>query len=421
MARELNKEFIETLVSEPLLDFSISKGSKVGDNASSEILAIKVTTKSNQTLNLVYKSFPENPAQKAYAQGNRIFRIETAIYQGIVPAIQKLLEKANVTGKDFYVRVPKFFAAFNDDENDFLCLEDLRPKGYVMPDKFGGLKNAEVSLILKELGKFHALTYHLIKYEGEKIFVENELLKILSDNLWTQSNLELYNTTQLFGASYELGLEIVQNNDPKLAEKMRSKIPNASAAAKIWMETQLKTDIEAFPVIVCGDLWTNNILIKYGDQGNRDTAEEVMFLDFQQSRRGCIYSDLNYFLLTSTTPEERGKYMANWLNIYYDSFMKTLNEVGCPPPQNFTRGYFIDEVWKSFLPGFVYMCFAIPFQLGNMVPTAEDLAEAQEPATTPEESARQLVQLLRKWMDRSPRAINRLLEITREFVQLGLF
>jgi hypothetical protein len=148
MVSRLNKELIESFVSEPVLCFTINKGSNPGDNVASDILAIEVRTKSNRKLDLVYKIFPENdPIQKARVLDGKIFRIESAIYTGVIPALQKLLDKSGAEDKS--LPLPKCYGAFNNDENDYLCLEDLRPQGYRMPDKYLGLNDSEVSLVLK--------------------------------------------------------------------------------------------------------------------------------------------------------------------------------------------------------------------------------------------------------------------------------
>jgi hypothetical protein len=168
-------------------------------------------------------------------------------------------------------------------------------------------------------------------------------------------------------------------------------------------------------------------MVKYTDPENPETATEVKFLDFQQSRRGCIYEDLHYFLLTSTTPETRKAHLASWARIYYDSFVGTLKDVGCPMPQNFTRGYFTDALWQSLLPGFVYNTFAIPFQLGKQDAGNDEAGKKDEEAEgSLEENAfdagvNQMLRNFRKWTVESPRAIQRLLDVTTEFVELGLF
>jgi len=186
----------------------------------------------------------------------------------------------------------------------------------------------------------------------------------------------------------------------------------------------MKTDSVYFPCIIHGDLWTNNILIKHDLNG---TPVDLKFIDFQQSRRGNIFEDLQYFLLTSTTTADRRQFLGQWLETYYLSFTKTLARIQCPNPPNFTRGFFVGEMWNCFLSGYAYMHFAIPFQLGTFTPIEGEIEEqlpesitSSGPPPTIDEYSAALHAKFRKWMARSPAARNRLLELTREFVDYGL-
>jgi hypothetical protein len=276
-------------------------------------------------------------------------------------------------------------------------------------------------MCLQELARYHALTFYLIKYEGEKFFAGDESLGLLVDSIWTQYGWEIL--VQVGGA-YEAALEIVRKRNPSLADRLEAKVGNGISAARIWKEMGLKTGVEYFPVITCGDFWVNNIMVKYGDAGSPEKATQVKFLDFQNSRRSCIYDELSYFFLTSTTPETRKANLQNWIIIYYDSFASTLKSVGSTMPQNFTRGNFTDELWKSLLPGFIFNTLAIPFQLGNHESTSsgeENLSnrDSGKPMSVEFRVERQIAKF-KNWTETSPRAITRLLDITAEFVELGL-
>jgi len=194
----ITKGFVEDkLVREPVEEVTTSRGSNVGDNVASELLGIQVLTKKRETIHLVFKTFPfDDPEQLNYVTTCRIFRRETAVYQSIIPSLEKLLGKA---GQPVTLPVPKYFASYNDDENDFLSLEDLRPAGYRMLDKFVGLGHLETLKVMEELGRFHALTYQLLRYEGEKYFEGEGEVGMLAGSGWTKGTANWELMIKLFG------------------------------------------------------------------------------------------------------------------------------------------------------------------------------------------------------------------------------
>jgi len=287
-----------------------------------------------------------------------------------------------------------------------------------MLDKYIGLGHDETTKVLEALARFHALTYHLLRYEGEKYF-EGEEVAILGRNLWTKDNVNWEAAAKFFGGSTKIGIEFIAAEDEELAAKVKLALGDIQSAGKIVKSTTLKTDSVYFPCILHGDLWTNNILFKYIN----GKVAEVKFVDFQQSRRGNIFEDLQYFLFTSTTPDTRREFLNQWMESYYSSFTKTLTSVNCPNPPNFSRGFFIDEMWSCFLSGYAYMHFAIPFQLGIFTPLEGEVDEPIERSEGPpslDEICRIQHTKFRKWMKRSPAARKRLVEITREFVEYGI-
>lgn len=416
---EITPAFTEKLVGESISDLSVKKGSNIGDNVFSRIHSITAKTGKGKTVNLVFKTFPEDPKVVEDVITCQAFRVETAIYDGVVQSLEKLLQKA---GQSTSLPLPKFYAAYNDDVKDYLCLEDLRPAGYEMLDKYRGLGFRETSKVLQELARFHALTYHLLRYEGEKYF-EDEKVRVLGSNFWTKDTIDWEDTAETFGGATTIGIDFIAAEDSKLAQKVKFAFGDIQNAAKIVKATTMKTDDVYFPCILHGDLWTNNILFKY----TNENIESIKFIDFQQSRRGNIFEDLQYFLLTSTTPTDRKAYLSQWLETYYSSFKETLRSLNCPIPLNFTQGFFVDEMWKCFLSGYSYMFFAIPFQLG--IPTSAQVHEdnskeehsgENEMISGPNETPGTLHEKLRKWMSESPVARRRLMDITKEFVENSL-
>jgi len=410
MAPQFSKVLIESLVKEPVADFTVKVGSNAGDNVAGDLYAVKVEAVSGEHYNLVLKTFPEGNAElREYVQGFQLFALEMSIYTTLKERLEKVVKSYGGSEQEFPIPLPKYYGGLCDGENDFLCLEDMRPKGYKMPDKFFGLNFAEVSVVLKELGKFHALTYALIKYEGEKFFETVEGMRKLTVNFFTESSPMVDGMLEtMFGNGLQVAKDVLSKRDPILAEKLKNAI-KSSDVLPLMKKVGGLTDVKAFPVIVHGDFWVNNILIKYDEFGKPVSTK---FIDFQQSRRGNIFDDLVYFMFASTTPKFRDEHLHHVLNTYYKSFTTTVDRLKVPPPSNFTFGVFMDTFFDCYKAGLVYMTYAIPLQLG-VDPDADMDAEITDPS---EKMTRRLTRML----EGSPRALERFESIVKEFAGLNL-
>ena len=305
---------------------------------------------------------------------------------------------------------PKYFGGTCDGVNDFICVEDLRPSGYVMADKFSGLNFHQASLALYELAKFHAYGYFLIKYKGES-FLDDDNLRGFEGSLW----LKPTNIFTNFGRATKVAISALEKKDPELANRVRAAIPtDNSAILNNGTSTVRRTDTHYFPVICHGDFWCNNILFKYENE-NEMKPIGIKFIDFQLSHRGNIFEELQYFIFTSTTPAFRKKYLLQLLDSYYQTFTGTIEKLKCPLPLNFTRGYFIDQFYETYLPALCFILVAIPLQLGQYVGSESD--DPQDPNEDPVETICKSLKL--QW-EESPMAFQRMEEIVHEFIELKL-
>lgn len=219
---------------------------------------------------------------------------------------------------------------------------------------------------------------HVCRYEGEKIFDDDEGLKRIRDSPFSGSDPMLrVMGTEMFFLSLRDSISVLEFAGEKdLASRVTSAVLNQGKDKIYEMFNQRNklTDVATFPCIIHGDLWVNNILLKYDAKGK---PVSLKFVDFQQTRRGNIYEDLIYFIFTSTTPEFRKQYLVQVLNSYYESFAKTLGALGAQIPIGFSRGKLIDTFYEGILAGYVYMAFAIPMQLADPVDPKEK-AEAMQ-------------------------------------------
>lgn len=81
--------------------------------------------------------------------------------------------------------------------------------------------------------------------------------------------------------------------------------------------------------LVHGDLWTNNIMVKYGEAltGADAPLENAIFLDFQFACWTSPVIDLHYFLNTSLCETLRTHHINELVDFYHDKFSTMLKRL----------------------------------------------------------------------------------------------
>lgn len=82
-----------------------------------------------------------------------------------------------------------------------------------------------------------------------------------------------------------------------------------------------KKDPDEFNVLNHGDLWVNNIMFQYNEDGS---LRETYFIDFQMGRYGSPAQDLQYFLLSSTNLNNKIKYFDYFISYYHRHLIENL-------------------------------------------------------------------------------------------------
>jgi len=436
MEFHLEKSRVESLVGEGVSEFSVSAGCSEGDGIAGSLKSIHVITLSGKKLHLVLKEIDKNsPWGGSTSVENGSFKVENMVYSTLIP---KLSEFAKSRGVDAQIPVPYVYDCYKGPNplDNYICMEDVRFDGYKMTDKYVGLTLEETLLVMKEIGRFHALTYSLIKWEGEKIFSAPPFSTLVEFYAFYLPDGETVNPgiaefAGAFQGGINNGLELMEKRNPTLHQKMKIHFEKTGGAEKfpeLQLGTSFGTDLKYFPVIVHGDLWSNNIMLKYNTDG---IPISMKFLDFQFSRRGNIYEDLAYFVFTSTTPELRRKHSWSPLQTYFDSFTKALKELKVAQPIGFTFGTFLDS-YKENLPYiFRYMHFAIPLQLGTSIPEVMKMmqrsqsGEGKEAESPPqkvsrEEEVKMFFMMMKIQLETKEEAMARLEAITQEMADLNV-
>ncbi|CAL8116531.1 unnamed protein product [Orchesella dallaii] len=428
-AQQLDKDFISKLLGQSITSFSLSEGSKKGDNVIGKMLSVQVSTeKEEKNLHLVIKSLlpligecdAASIGQARFVTALQVFPTELEYYKKIRPLLQQI--------SGFRLDKPKFFNGVSDGMNDYIALEDLRPQGYKMADKKKGLSLPQVLSTLKEIAHLHAYSYFLIESQNEEIIeAMSTSFSPLNNHVWARS---IFGTNQSIFFNGIIGRMIELLREKGEVENARKIGRFAKEGHKILLDLWGKTRENGnkyFRTLIHGDLWTNNIFFKGSDDG--ETVEDVKFIDFQQTRFGNVFEELHYFFFTSTSAEFRKKWLKTCLESYFQEFERVLRNLGTELPQGFTEEELVGTFYENIEYGFAYALVAIPFQLGEPLndsptpgnqPTGECEGGKEEQQAEVEKMLLEAAETLKLGAQNSPVAIQRLKELADEMVKLNV-
>lgn len=376
--RILDKHFVSQVVTQPVKEFRISAGSKQGDNVMGTLLCLDVRTEKNEIYNLVIKSvlpmtgvIDKNVLSNSkFIASMGAYDTEACYYKVIRPIYLDIMKGST---KSAIFTGPVFYSNYSDGDeglNDYLALEDLRPIGFKMVDKFKGLNYEELTAAMKQLAIFHAVSYAALNGPTKSA----KFLELLRDPK-SKPNIHGWGLTEEEcgfdnkGFYNSLMGKVIQFIREKGQHAVADKIQKYSVEGydmllNLWKATE--DNNKYFRVLIHGDLWTNNILFKHAPDGK--TVEDVKFIDYQGIRFGNIYEELHYFIFTSTTAELRKDHLSGSFQVYYDEFTAVLRDLKCEMPNNFTVASMMATFLENLDYGYSYNMVALPFQLGLAPP-----------------------------------------------------
>ena len=170
LVKSLAEEFQVKEDEVKLTSFEVSGGSEKGDNFSCVMKKVKMVADvkgqpRGQTYNYLAKCFPMNEWRIKWLKESHFFVKEVLMYKEMIPLLN-----AEIDDPERRIRVPKTFYA--DHEEGILIMEDLKLRGFYMPDKIAGMKDAEIRLTMQQLARLHATSYHFLEQFGVDKFKE---------------------------------------------------------------------------------------------------------------------------------------------------------------------------------------------------------------------------------------------------------
>lgn len=316
----------------------------LGENYGSLMLALEIKLQINngctkhETINLVAKMCPPNEYLKKIFDTLLTFKKEIAVYSSVFPTLKTFQQEQGM--KNVIEFFPKCYGArisLNPnsnavDDDAILLLENLKLSGYQVVDRMKGFDLQTTELLLKDLAVFHAVPL---------------ALKQLNSDLFKNTILPHLPKNTVFDGISDNAMEAIINfilKTSTLDERSKKYTDNIVKSMKYGLENYRNPQPlrETYATINHSDYWVNNTMIKFE---NNNPIQNKM-LDFQLIDYGSSANDIVFFLFSSVQMSVIETHYDNLLQIYYNTFIKTLKEMNCNTTP-FTFKLLLEEIDTS--------------------------------------------------------------------------
>nr|XP_016927954.1 uncharacterized protein LOC108008584 [Drosophila suzukii] len=319
----LNEQFFTDTLEEGLRESKVTLkevnfewGSNPGDNYCSAIYRVGLKfskwadgkeSAAPEQLSVIVKTIPISEATQ-FLEDVNVFIKEKQTYTDILPRLD-ILSRGDTFGAKYYhsVKTPVQTIVFSD----------LKVEGYKVASREAGLDWNHASLILQQLGKFHATSMVLAKKDPA-------IAKQYTRGMLSEETLMKSDTfEEMFGGFLKgliksstgwPGFEKITKNLQRLLDNFRSVCVAAAKPKKG----------DRYVVLNHGDMWTNNFMYAYENASQPSVPTRAIFVDFQLSFYGSPACDLNFFLNTSIKLELLKERREDLIKVYYAAFKDAL-------------------------------------------------------------------------------------------------
>ncbi|KAI9585535.1 uncharacterized protein LOC119632912 [Glossina fuscipes] len=330
-----------------LISYTSRYLTKTGENYGSIMLAItaKVQMLSGdvEELALVAKLPPiTNDYFWNIFQPERTSRTEIAIYKYVAPALRQLQWEMELDEEEIFDGFSIYYGSrisldpdsTRVDRNALLVQENLQASGFKPGNREKMFDLSHAKFILKEMAKYHALPIAL-RVKKPQVFEED-----------VRPYFQHFNMNLGFGEKEKKQLEkdileqvsIATNNTDRYVEGVRELYRDLQK----YRDSVDEVKDNLYTTITHCDLWINNIMLKYDENG---LPCKVKFVDFQLSQYDSLAHDVVFFLFSSVESAVLDQHFDKLISLYYQSFLNCLNSLKIPT-ESYSYVGFLKEVHK---------------------------------------------------------------------------
>lgn len=333
---------------------------KPGENYGSVMLAIQAKIRSTdgsvRDLPLIAKLPPlTNDLYWQIFQPERTCITENAVYRYLASELDKLQLEAGILPAELFDGFPRYYGsrisldpkASKVDRDAVLVQENVTVRGYKPGNRHKAYDLAHTVLILHYLARYHALPIALRLKKPE---VYEELVRPYFRKFNMNANINA-DEKQVMNDELLKDIRAVTSDERDL-KRVKDLLDEFDAF-------QAAKDPEDGPwtSLVHGDLWINNMMVKYGRSGmehylgdratygvpfffadEEGTPTKLKIVDFQIAQYGSLVHDIIFLLFSSVEVKVLEDNYYNFLNIYYKAFIQCLSGVNVD-----TSGYKYEE------------------------------------------------------------------------------
>ncbi|KAJ8957803.1 hypothetical protein NQ314_006478 [Rhamnusium bicolor] len=246
-------DLINKVVNRDIKNFLISVHgpNKKGEGFMGQMCFVTLQEKnSEKILNFVVKQAIDNDFLRAAYPIRDIFMNEIYFYTKIWPCMQELQKVLPPTSG--FNKIAKCFTTTSDNRLEKIVLENIKFLNFELFDKRATFDKEHVEFILKEYGKFHALSFACRASNPEEYF---KLAKELKD----------------------IHLHLQPGKDDEIMQKYNRCIEDG--IENFFYNNRYEGD---YSVILHGDCWSNNMMFKYDILDELDYYLKVYHISLEE-------------------------------------------------------------------------------------------------------------------------------------------